>query len=67
MEICRRKGGGYVRLNILGSGSDGNTYLIECDGEVLILDCGIALKETKIALNFDLSKIVGCFISHSHG
>lgn len=56
-----------MRLNILGSGSEGNTYLIEIDNEVLILDCGIGLKDAKIALNFDLSKIVGCFISHSHG
>ena len=55
-----------MKLNVLGSGSDGNTYLVDCDGDVLILDCGISLKETKIALNFDLSKVVGCFISHNH-
>ena len=67
MEVCGRKGGDRVRLNILGSGSEGNTYLIEINNEILILDCGIGLKDAKIAINFDLSKIVGCFISHSHG
>lgn len=56
-----------MRLHVLGSGSEGNTYLVNCDNDILILDCGISLKDTKIALNFDLSKIVGCFISHSHG
>lgn len=56
-----------MKLNVLGSGSDGNTYLVNCDGDVLILDCGISLKETKIALDFDLSRIAGCFISHEHG
>lgn len=55
-----------MKLNVLGSGSDGNTYLVDCDGDVLILDCGISLKETKIALNFDLSKVAGCFLSHGH-
>lgn len=56
-----------MRLTVLGSGSSGNCYLVECDNEILILDCGISLKEVKKTLNFDLSKIVGCVISHSHG
>ena len=56
-----------MRLYVINSGSDGNTYLIEIDNEILILDCGMPLKDVKKTLNFDLSKIVGCFISHSHG
>lgn len=56
-----------MRIDVLNSGSDGNCYLVECENEVLILDCGVSAKEVKKALNFDLSKIVGCFISHSHG
>lgn len=56
-----------MHLTVLGSGSNGNTYLLESNDEVLILDCGISLIEVKKSLNFDLSKIVGCFISHSHG
>ena len=55
-----------MRLNVLGSGSEGNTYLVNCDGEILILDCGISLKEAKIALNFDLTNVVGCFVTHNH-
>lgn len=56
-----------MRLTVLNSGSDGNGYLLECGNEVLILECGVPLMDAKIALNFDLSKIVGCYISHSHG
>lgn len=56
-----------MRVTVLGSGSDGNGYLLECGGEVLILDCGVSPKRAKIALDFDISKVVGCFISHSHG
>lgn len=53
-------------LKTLSSGSIGNCYLLECNNEILILDCGISIKDIKIGLNFDLSKIVGCVVTHSH-
>ena len=56
-----------MRLTVLKSGSDGNGYLLECENEILILESGVPVMEVKKALNFDLSKIVGCYISHSHG
>lgn len=56
-----------MQLTCLGSGSDGNCYLLESKDEILVIECGCSLKEVKKALNFDLSKIVGCFISHVHG
>ena len=55
-----------MRLTCLNSGSDGNGYLLECQGEILILECGVPLMEVKKALNFDLSRLVGCYISHGH-
>lgn len=55
-----------MRLTVLNSGSDGNGYLLECNDEILILECGVPLMDAKIALNFDLSKIVGCYCSHKH-
>ena len=54
-------------LKVLGSESAGNCYLLETDNEVLIVEAGIRLQEIKLALNFDLSKVIGCLISHSHG
>lgn len=55
-----------MTLTVLGSGSDGNGYILECGGEALILDCGVSPKQAKLALDFDISKVVGCFISHRH-
>jgi phosphoribosyl 1,2-cyclic phosphodiesterase len=36
-----------LTLNVLASGSSGNSYLLSCDNETLILDCGIPIKEIK--------------------
>lgn len=56
-----------LRVNVIGTGSSGNCYLLsDYAGNTLILDCGIDLSKVKQALNFDLSKIQGLFISHSH-
>lgn len=55
-----------MKLKCLASGSSGNCYLLECNNEVLILDCGIGTKDIKIGINFDLSKVVGCVVTHAH-
>lgn len=53
-------------LKVLGSGSSGNCYILENDNEALIIEAGISLKEVKIALGFNIRKIVGVVVSHSH-
>lgn len=55
-----------MTFKCLSSGSIGNCYLLECNNEILILDCGISIKDIRIGLNFDLSKVVGCVVTHSH-
>ena len=55
-----------MKIKVLSSGSVGNCYLLEHNSEILILDCGIPIKDIKIGLNFDLSKVVGCVVTHSH-
>ncbi len=55
-----------MNLKVLSTGSSGNCYLLETQGEILILDCGVSAKEVKKALNFNLSNVVGCFVSHTH-
>lgn len=56
-----------MKLKCLGSGSQqGNCYLLSTETETLILDCGIPIIEIKKGLNFDLSKVVGCVVTHSH-
>ena len=56
-----------MTLKVLSSESAGNCYLIESDSQCLIIEAGIRLQELKLSLNFDLSKVIGCLISHSHG
>ena len=55
-----------MKLKVLSSGSQGNCYLLEADTETLILDCGIPIKDIKIGLNFDFSKVVGALVTHQH-
>lgn len=56
-----------MTLTCLSTGSQqGNCYLLENDNEVLILDCGIPIKAIKQGLNWDISKVVGCCVTHGH-
>lgn len=55
-----------IAIDVLASGSGGNCYRV-CDGETpLLLECGIPIRKIKKKLNFTLSEIAGCLISHSH-
>lgn len=53
-------------IKVLASGSDGNCYLISTENEILILECGIKYKNILEGLNYDISKVVGCLVSHEH-
>lgn len=55
-----------MSIKVLASGSSGNCYLLETEKETLILECGINYKNILKGLDFDLSKVVGCLISHEH-
>ena len=56
-----------MNLHVLGSNSKGNGYILEGKSQTLLLECGLPLKDVKEALNFDLTKVVGALVSHSHG
>ena len=56
-----------MRLKVLSSGSSGNCYILESDTEALIIEAGVPFKEVKVALGFNVRKIVGMVVSHSHG
>lgn len=53
-------------LHCLSSGSSGNCYLLETENETLILDCGIDIQKIKKGLNWDISRIAGVCVTHSH-
>lgn len=56
-----------MRLKVLGSSSAGNCYVLENDQEALILECGIRFSEVKKILGFNLRKVAGALLTHSHG
>lgn len=55
-----------MKLKCLGSGSSGNCYLLDNGKQTLILDCGLPIKEIKKGLNFDIKRVVGVIVTHSH-
>jgi phosphoribosyl 1,2-cyclic phosphodiesterase len=56
-----------MELSILGSSSAGNCYVFHNENEALIVECGVRFIEAKKAINFNVSKVVGCLITHEHG
>lgn len=55
-----------MELTILGSSSKGNCYILQNDTEALVIECGVSIKEVKKAVDFNISKIVGCIVTHEH-
>jgi phosphoribosyl 1,2-cyclic phosphodiesterase len=53
-------------LKILGSNSAGNCYILESTSETLIIEAGVGMKQIVKGLNFNLLKVKGCLITHSH-
>lgn len=55
-------------LKTISTGSIGNCYLLQSDNkETLILDCGVPIKDIQRGLNWDITNVVGCVVSHTHG
>lgn len=55
-----------VLIKSIASSSLGNAYLVVDVDSSLLLECGLPINKLKKALDFKLSKIDGCLISHSH-
>ena len=53
-------------LKVINSGSSGNCYILTCNNEKLILDCGLPIKVIKQGLDFDLGGIQGVLVTHQH-
>lgn len=55
-----------MELKVLASGSTGNCYILGNDKDKLILDCGIPYKKILEGLNYDLTGVKGCLVTHEH-
>lgn len=54
------------KLKVINSSSSGNCYILTCNNEKLILDCGLPIKVIKQGLGFDLQGIQGVLVTHCH-
>ena len=55
-----------IRITTFGSGSAGNSYLIDDGFSQLILEAGVPLKTIQQKMGHDLSKVAGVLITHEH-
>lgn len=57
-----------MKLIVIGSSSKGNSYaLVSRTGQILLLECGVKFNKIKEAINFKLSNVIACLITHEHG
>jgi phosphoribosyl 1,2-cyclic phosphodiesterase len=56
-----------MELKVLGSNSSGNCYILDNGREALAIEAGVSFAKVKKAVDFDISRIEGCLISHEHG
>lgn len=56
-----------MKLKCNATGSSGNCYTLTADnGETLILDAGIGIRDIKKGLDWNIRSVVGCIVSHAH-
>ncbi len=59
-----------TRLHVLGSGSKGNAFVLETDGQLLLVEAGFSARETLRRFELaglDPANLVGIAITHEHG
>ncbi|MEB4856120.1 MBL fold metallo-hydrolase [Priestia megaterium] len=56
-----------IEVTAIASSSKGNCYRISDGSTSLLLECGINYRDIQKALNFQMTQISGCLISHEHG
>lgn len=56
-----------IEIKVIASSSKGNAYLVTDGQTSLLLECGIRFSEIRKALDFSLSAVAGCLVTHEHG
>lgn len=55
-----------MQIDVLGSSSLGNAYIVNDGSTSLLLDCGFPLRDMQIKSNFKVNDVSACLISHLH-
>jgi glyoxylase-like metal-dependent hydrolase (beta-lactamase superfamily II) len=53
-------------LKCTQTGSTGNNYWIEHNGQILLLDAGVKIADIKKSIDYRVGDVVGCLVTHSH-
>lgn len=57
-----------MELRVIATGSKGNAYaLVSESGEMLLLECGVPLRDVLRAVGWQLGSVVGVLLTHEHG
>jgi phosphoribosyl 1,2-cyclic phosphodiesterase len=55
-----------IDITVLASSSKGNCYRVTDGKTPLLLECGIRYRDIQKKLNFQLSSVAGCLVTHEH-
>ena len=55
-----------MQIEVLGSSSSGNAYIVSDGNTSLLLECGLPIREMQIKSNFRVAHADACLISHLH-
>ena len=55
-----------MEIDVLGTGSSGNCYKVKIGATTLLIECGLPYKRIQKKLNFKVSEIDACLITHEH-
>ncbi len=55
-----------IQIEVLASSSKGNCYHVTDGKTSLLLECGLPIKQIRQKLNYQLSDVSGCLITHEH-
>ena len=53
-------------VKCIASGSKGNCWVLDDGKQILVIDCGVPVLEMKSAIQFQISRVVGCIVTHQH-
>jgi len=56
-----------MKLIVVNSNSSGNAYALDAGGEILLLEAGCKMADVKRRIDYRISDVAGCIVTHSHG
>lgn len=55
-----------MQIEVLGSSSLGNAYLVSDGSSSILLECGLPIRDMQIKSDFKIANVDACLISHCH-